>query len=83
MKKIIALALITLTLTGCNAQIIDTTWKYDWAVISMPDGSTVSGTVESWTDYEDGDQIQVKIDGKTYLTHASRVVLIGGKNHDD
>lgn len=83
MKKIIALALITLTLTGCNIQIIDTTWKYDWAIISMPDGSTVSGAVESWLDYEDGDQIQVKIDGKTYMTHISRVVLIGGKNHDD
>ena len=33
------------------------------------------GAVQSWTDYEDGDQIQVKIDGITYLVHSSNIAL--------
>ena len=36
----------------------------------------VEGKVASWTDFEDGDQIQVKIDGKTYLVHSANIVLI-------
>ena len=28
------------------------------------------------TDFEDGDQLQIRIDGKTYLVHSSNVVLI-------
>lgn len=76
-KKFLALAVIcTLLLTGCNYQIIDTTYKFDRAIISLPNGEIVEGKVESWTDYEDGDQIQVKIDGKTYLVHSEDIVLI-------
>ena len=63
-------------LEGCNKQIIDTTYKYDRAIIYLPDGIVVDGKVQSWTDFEDGDQIQVKVDGKTYLVHSSNVVLI-------
>ena len=44
-------------LTGCNKQLVDTTYSYDTAVISLPDGTTVRGKVESWKDYGDGDQI--------------------------
>ena len=36
----------------------------------------ISGTVSSWKDYEDGDQIQVVIDGTTYLVHSSNIVLM-------
>ena len=80
MKKFMMLAagaLALLLLTGCNRQVIDLTYQYDRAVIAMPDGSVVQGTVESWKDY-DGDQLQVKIDGVTYLTHAENVVLMAG-----
>jgi hypothetical protein len=59
-----------------NRQLIDLTYSYDHAIILMPDGSVVKGKVQSWTDFEDGDQIQVKIDGKTYLTHSMNVVMI-------
>ena len=59
-----------------NRQLIDLTYSYDYAIILMPDGSVVKGKVQSWTDFEDGDQIQVKIDGKTYLTHSMNVVMI-------
>lgn len=67
---------LALGLTGCNKQIVDVTFSYERAIISLPNGEVVDGKVQSWTDYEDGDQIQIKIDGVTYLVHASQVVLI-------
>lgn len=80
MKKIIAIVLIVLmlmcTLSACNVQVIDTHWNFDRAIIFLPNGEIIEGKCQSWTDFEDGDQLQVKIDGKTYLTHASNVVLI-------
>lgn len=80
-KKILAcmVAILAVTLTACgNMQMVDTTWNYNNAVISLPDGTIVEGNVESWRDYADGDQIQVKIDGVTYLVHSGDVVLISG-----
>lgn len=80
MKKIsllLASAMLIATLAGCgNKQIFDTTYTFDKAIIRLPDGNVVSGKVQSWTDYEDGDQLQVVIDGTTYLVHSSVVVLI-------
>lgn len=68
--------LLMCDLTGCNKQLIDTTYRYTYAIATLPDGSIVEGKVDSWTDYEDGDQIQVKIDGVSYLLHSNNVVLI-------
>ena len=82
MKKIIAilLALVLIlgaaVLAGCNKQMVDLTYSYEYAIIGLPNGQVVEGKVSSWTDFEDGDQIQVKIDGKTYLVHSSNIVLI-------
>ena len=82
MKKLIVLlaAIIALLsaalLSGCNKQMVDLTYSYEYAIIGLPNGETVEGKVSSWTDYEDGDQLQVKINGKTYLVHSSNVVLI-------
>lgn len=59
-----------------NKQLFDTTWSFEYACIALPDGSSVDGKIESWTDFEDGDQIQIKIDGVTYLTHIENVVLL-------
>ena len=67
---------IYMLLSGCNKQMIDTTYKFDRAIIQLPNGTVIDGKVQSWTDFEDGDQIQVKIDGVTYLVHSSNVVLI-------
>lgn len=83
MKKklsiILAAAMMAATMSGCNKQVIDTTFKYDRAVIMMPDGEIVDVGVKSWTDFEDGDQIQVKGDnGVTYLVHSSNAVLVAG-----
>lgn len=79
MKKIfVAVASIAmiLSMTGCNRQIIDTTFSYNRAIIRLPDGTVIDGKVQSWKDYEDGDQIQVKIDGVTYLVDCMNIVLI-------
>ena len=79
MKKLLALVLVfafALALCGCNKQMLDLTYSYEYAIIALPNGEVVEGKVSSWTDYEDGDQLQVKIDGKTYLVHSSNVVLI-------
>ncbi len=82
MKKLIALllvvilALTVMLLAGCNKQLVDLTYSYEYAIIGLPNGETVEGKVSSWTDFEDGDQLQVRIDGKTYLVHSSNVVLI-------
>ena len=77
-KFIITLVLaFMLTLVGCgNQQLIDTTHTFNYAQIKMMDGTCVEGKVDSWKDFEDGDQLQVKINGDTYLTHSSNVVLI-------
>ena len=84
MKKIIAIILTVTVLVcvlacGCDAwnkQVFDTTYKFDRAIIALPDGTIIDGEVQSWTDFEDGDQLQIKIDGVTYLVHSSNAVLI-------
>jgi len=83
MKKLLTLALgailvlsLALFTVGCNKQMVDLTYSYERAIIMLPNGEIVEGKVSSWTDFEDGDQIQVKIDGKTYLVHSSNIVLI-------
>lgn len=79
MKKILCLVCacaMALALSACgNKQFLDTTYTFNKAIVSLPDGSVVEGKVSSWNDY-DGDQLQVVIDGTTYLLHASNVVLI-------
>lgn len=73
-----------LILSGCeideseipNQQYTDITYHFDRAIVSLPSGEIASGKVDSWTDYDDSDMIQVVIDGKTYYTHGSNVNLI-------
>lgn len=80
MKKIITLVLATimaLSLIACgNRTVFDTTWTFERAIIFLPDGEKIEGAISSWTDYESSDMIQVTIDGETYLTHSSNVILI-------
>lgn len=74
---IIFLAIILVSCTGCyNKQLVDLTYHYDRAIVRLPNGEIVEGRVSNWRDFEDGDSIQVKIDGKMYLTHISNVCLI-------
>jgi hypothetical protein len=81
--RIIAIAALLLIVagmlamfTGCNQQIFDTTWSFERAIIFLPDGEKIEGKVTSWKDFESSDMIQVVIDGNTYLTHSTNVILI-------
>jgi hypothetical protein len=79
-KKFAVLLLVIVTLltfSGCgNKQFIDLTYEYDRAIIYLPNGTVIEGEIDSWCDYSDGDQLQVKIDGMTYLVHSTNCVLI-------
>lgn len=79
MKKIItvisSIAMLA-AMTGCNKQIIDTTYKIDYAMVKLANGEVVEGKLDSWLDFENSDMIQVKIDGKTYIVHSSNASLI-------
>ena len=81
MRKIfmagVSAAASVLLLAGCNKQVVDLTYEYSQAQIKMPDGTVIEGKVDSWNDYE-GDQLQVKINGTTYLVHSSNVILWNG-----
>lgn len=79
MKKLLAATLtmgMVFSMTACNYQVVDLTYSYKYAIVNLPNGEIVQGKVDSWRDYEDGDQIQVTIDDVTYLVHAGDVVLM-------
>lgn len=59
-----------------NRRLVDTKNRFDRAIIGLPNGDVVQGKISSWLDYTDSDVVQLTIDGKTYLTHYSNVVLI-------
>ena len=79
MKKVIFVILaivMAVVLSGCNKQIVDLNYKFDKVYIRLPNGQCVEGRLDSWLDFEEVDQIQVKVNGKTYLTHISNVVMV-------
>lgn len=86
MKKIASMAFaftfLCVFLTACvsdagyNKDLADMTYGFEYGYVALPSGECVKGKVETWTDFEDGDMLQVKIEGKTYLTHSSNVVLV-------
>lgn len=68
-----------IALTSCNKQLVDTTYSFDTAVMYVG-GEWLTVDVDSWKDYEDGDQIQIKAkDGNVYLVHSTNVTLIKSK----
>lgn len=78
-KKIVMIlcaAAMCLSLSGCNRQVLDLTYNYNYAIIKLPNGEIVEGKIESWRDYEDGEQIQVKMNDVTYLTSSYNCVLM-------
>ncbi|MBE6724934.1 MAG: hypothetical protein E7576_07030 [Ruminococcaceae bacterium] len=83
MKRVLAVALFVIILLamlnacGTNIQIIDTTWRYSYGYVYLGGEKIAEGKVDSWLDFENSDMIQVKIDGKVYLTHSANVVLVG------
>lgn len=87
MKKIfvgiILLIVCAIILCGCqigNRQIgFDTTQTFKWAIIQIGNGELIEGPVTNWRDFEEGDEVQVTINGVTFLTHYSNVILSTSK----
>lgn len=85
MKKILGTILtlgMVFSLSACNYQMVDLTYGYKYTIIILPNGEIIEGKVDSWRDYEDGDQIQVTVDGVTYLVHAANAVLMTEEQSD-
>lgn len=75
---IILLVLVMMAmLSACgNKDMFDTVYTFDRAIIHLPNGGIVEGKVDSWRDYKDADQLQIKVDGIVYLVHSSDAVLV-------
>ncbi|MBR3017836.1 MAG: hypothetical protein IKH57_12320 [Clostridia bacterium] len=63
-------------LTHGNRQLFDTKYRFNYAIIRLPNGEVVEGKVTSWLDFDQSDTVQITMDGKTYLTHYMNVCLI-------
>lgn len=69
--------LLTLSVAGCgNKMWFDTTYSFEEVIAVLPNGKVIKGRLDSWTDYEDGDQLQIRVNGITYLVHSTNCVLI-------
>lgn len=69
-------------LSGCgNYKFWDTTYTFNKAICEFPGGKIREFDISTWTDYGDGEQIQITDkDGNTYLVSANYCVLsTGGK----
>lgn len=68
MKKILCVLLVIVmifSLTACNYNLIDTSWDFNYAYITMPNGEIVEVTINSWT--EDENSVTIKgDDGQVY-----------------
>ena len=79
MKKILFSTAALLLLSGCNLQVIDTTWKYDKAYINVG-SETLTCEVASWKDYEQSDMLQVRCkDDRSFLGHSTSIILQSGE----
>ena len=77
-KIIILVFLMMFILTGCNKQIIDTSFTYNKAIINTGN-EILTIKIKKWNDYE-GEQIQiVSEDGTVYLVSSYNTVLIKEK----
>lgn len=84
MKKKIVIALVTLltvvSLAACNRQMIDTTYSFNYAYIYLQNGEVIEGEISSWRDYENSDQLQIKMkSGDVYLVHSCNCTLVKHK----
>lgn len=70
-------AIILTICTGCgNQTMFDTTYTFNKANIYL-DGEWKTIDIKEWTDYDDGEQLQiVDTDGRVYLTSSYNCTLI-------
>ncbi len=77
---IAALILTTLGFAGCNRNVIDLTFTFNYAYVELPNGEVIEGNVKSWRDYENSDQLQIEFEnGAVYLVHSSKCTLLNNK----
>ena len=77
-KTIILITLITLitTLTACNKTMLDTNHTFDKAIIQKGDKEIIVD-IESWINYKDGEQLQLKLtDGSVILVSSYNTILV-------
>lgn len=71
---IIILGILT-SLTGCNKQVFDFDYTFNYAIINI-DGEFKEIEISSWKDYE-GEQLQIKDkSGNTYLISSYNCTLV-------
>lgn len=72
--KLISLALagtlVATTLTGCNYTVVDLKYDYPQAII-FGEGTATIIEIENWKDYENGEQIQIKVKNGPYFVTSS------------
>jgi len=77
MKKVLSVIIVVFVVfmaTGCNQQMIDLDYTYNKAYCNY-NGDKFELKIDKWNDYE-GEQIQIKSDGKTYLLSANNCYLV-------
>lgn len=79
MKKFIVSLLLSLvvvfTFTGCNRELIDLNYHYNYALIKIKD-EWVEFEIKSWNDYE-GEQLQITLkDGRVLLVSSINCILM-------
>ena len=77
MRKTLFLLLVisSLLLVGCNKQIVDFDYTYNYAIINIG-GEYKEIEIKSWRDY-DGEQLQIKDkEDNIYLTNRFNCTLI-------
>lgn len=73
---VIIVAITAISLTSCNQQIIDTSYTFNKAYITVG-SSTITVDVKTWNDYDDSDMVQVITkDGTVYYSHSSNIILV-------
>ena len=75
-KATLAVAVLSIMLIGCNKQVVDLNYTYNYAIIQLPNGEVVEGEIQSWRDYDDGEQLQIKMNDITYLCSSYNCVLM-------
>ena len=86
MKKVVAFILVLIlaaALTGCygnrDRSLFETKQSFTWAIIQLGNGELLEGEVTSWRDFSESDVVQFTMNGITYLTHYSKVILTSEK----
>lgn len=82
-KALIVCLLLAMFSIGCNGTCVgcgnktfwDFQYTFNYAYIQLPTGEVIEGKLQEWNDYE-GEQLQVKINGITYLTSTFNCTLI-------